>query len=441
MQHPQLFGTKVHPDLEGPLRFYFETKTPNEISAAIQGINMAAKRMAVSFSAFHAKALFDAMLGAAKNPITAVSTIYRVARGTDKALHELLHGGVGDKTDLALQGGLKVQMRKGASVDDDVTLQFYEGLKSVSRLADRMFPGMGKIFKGVEKVNRFADTVMWEKLHAAMKLNTFYGRFDSVKRNLAAYADKHPDFKMPDDVAIAKDVASFTNDSFGGLNWRRITEDVQTHWGHELAQAAFSPKGRRALQLLTFAPDWTISTARAALKAFGKGSGLGGVIHPRNVVDLHRNYLLRSAIIYSVAADVMNMQFTGHHFWENKDPTRIDLGDGRTMQWSKHSMEAVHWFTDTQQQALNKLGILPKELLTQLLGVDYLTAHGHAPPMGSRIAHLARNFIPISAQVEKDPTAAISSALGFPIYGKPEAFTDKYKKQSVKDSSKKRTYK
>jgi hypothetical protein len=104
-------------------------------------------------------------------------------------------------------------------------------------------------------------------------------------------------------------------------------------------------------------------------------------------------------------------------------------------------MEAVHWFTDTQQQALNKLGILPKELLTQLLGVDYLTAHGHAPPMGSRIAHLARNFIPISAQIEKDPTAAISSALGFPIYGKPEAFTDKYKKQSVKDSSKKRTYK
>lgn len=438
MQHPQLFGLRVHPDLAGPLRFYFETKTPNEISAALQGVNMAAKRMAVSFSAFHVKALFDAMLGAAKNPITAITTIYNVARGTDKALHEMLHGSVGDKTDLALQGGLKVQMRKGAAVDDDVSLQFYEGLNAVGKLADRMFPGMGKIFKGVAKVNRVADVIMWEKLHAAMKLNTFYGRFDSVKRNLANYSAKHPDFKMPSDVDIAKDVASFTNDSFGGLNWRRITENVKSHWGHELAQAAFSPKGRRAMQLLFFAPDWTLSTARAAMKAFGKGTGAGGVIHPRNVVDLHRNYLLRSAIIYSVAADVMNMQFTGHHFWENEDPTRIELGDGRTMQWSKHSMEAVHWFTDTQQQALNKLGIVPKELLTQMLGVEYLRANGEAPPMDSRIEHLLKNFVPISGQLDNGAGAAVSSALGFPIYGKPKK-EGKYKTTSGKKS--KRHYK
>jgi hypothetical protein len=381
---------------------------------------MAAKRMNVSFSAFHIKALFDAMLGAAKNPFAAVQTMYTLARGNNKALHELLHGGVGDKTDLALQGGLKVQMRKGASVDDDVSLQFYEGLRAVGKLSDRMFPGMGKIFKGVEKVNRFADVVMWEKVHAAMKLQVFSGRFDSMKANLARYADKNPDFKMPSDVDIAKQVASFTNDSFGGLNWRRITDSVQSHWGHALAQAAFSPKGRRAMQLMLFAPDWTISTARSAFKAFGKGTGPGGVIHPRNVVDLHRNYLLRSAIMYSVVADIINMQMSGHHFWENDDPTTIDMGDGRTMQWSKHSMESVHWFTKTQQQALNKLGIVPKELLSQLLGVEYLSAHGEAPPMDSHIMHLLKNFVPITGQSAEDPAGAISSFLGMPIHGKKD---------------------
>jgi hypothetical protein len=101
-------------------------------------------------------------------------------------------------------------------------------------------------------------------------------------------------------------------------------------------------------------------------------------------------------------------------------------------------MEAVHWFTDTQQQALNKLGIVPKELLTQMLGVEYLRANGEAPPMDSRIEHLLKNFVPISGQLDNGAGAAVSSALGFPIYGKPKK-EGKYKTTSGKKS--KRHYK
>jgi len=164
-----------------------------------------------------------------------------------------------------------------------------------------------------------------------------------------------------------------------------------------------------------FAPDWTLSTTRAAYKAF----------QPNNTLStkLHRRYVYRSALYYFTVAEAMNYAFSGHSILENDDPTRIDMGDGRTMQFSKHAMEPIHWITDTSKQLYNKLGYIPKELVAQkeLRG----ETKEEAPGILKRLGHAAKGLVPIGAQstIEKETSLqtygeAALSFLGMPIYGK-----------------------
>lgn len=181
------------------------------------------------------------------------------------------------------------------------------------------------------------------------------------------------------------------------------------------------------MRLGLFAPDWTISTTRAFVKAFnlGNGSGPMGLLSPKTITDLHRQYIIRSAFWYFTIGDSINYVMTGHHVWDNKDKTRLELGDGRTMQWSKHSMEPIHWMTMPGQQALNKLGVIPKEILTQALHKEYLSTKFMPEMKDSRIGHLLKNYRPIGVgqamegdDVSQSIGPAIASTLGAPIYGR-----------------------
>lgn len=234
------------------------------------------------------------------------------------------------------------------------------------------------------------------------------------------------------------------------------------------------------MRLMLFAPDWTISTTRAFVKAFGAqgvmtGAGavlgsemntdstqnklLGGLLgaatgygagraaglkgmgglrlkelmRPTETADLHRQYILRSAFIYSTVIDAINYQMSGHHFWDNKDPTRLDRGDGTTQQVSKHFMEPFHWLLDPKKQLMGKASFLVKETASQLGDSEYWSPKG-APRMGqtpkeqdvsltTRLAHAGKQFTPISAQgFEADnPTKAAWSIGGMPVYGKTYA--------------------
>ena len=124
------------------------------------------------------------------------------------------------------------------------------------------------------------------------------------------------------------------------------------------------------------------------------------------------------------------MALTGKPIWENEIPTRIDLGDGRTMVFSKQFVEPYHWVSQPGKTALNKLGILPKWAAEQLVGKKYISPR-YSPQMfpedaafwteefPARVGHTAGKFVPISAQqlVEKGPVAAVAGFLGHPIYG------------------------
>lgn len=435
VSHPQLQGMLVHPDIVGAMRFSFQQSTPKGIMAGIEGINTAVKRSAIAFSIFHAKALFDAAVGAGMNPLK----IWGIARGTDQYLKQIRNGGAGDLVDRALDGGMKFSYEKGVLAVDDANGNFYSAMTTLADHSSKLVPGMGVPIKGVIALNHAVDTLMWTRLHAGMKLNVFASTVEKLTKNNFEANAKDPNVRLKTKSEINEIAASYTNDLFGGLNWRRVAEEARTKWGRDLKMEVMSPTGRRVMQLAMFAPDWTISTTRAALKAFtGKGSGIKGLWKPQEIADLHRQYFIRSALYYATVGDALNYAMSGHHFWENKDPTILELGDGRTMQFSKHMMEPVHWATKPMQQALNKLGFIPSEMIEQATGKNYLSASGHAPPMDTSVAgrlrHLGKRFLPIAAgQLEASPEAAVAGALGFPIYGMtPEQRAEAVQKRKIK---------
>ena len=100
--------------------------------------------------------------------------------------------------------------------------------------------------------------------------------------------------------------------------------------------------------------------------------------------------------------------YSGHSILENTDPTRIDLGNGEVLTFSKQLMEPFHWITDPQKTAVKKIGSLPRTTIEVLLNKDYLTTKW-SPNMtkkddtaiekGLKIGgHVGRRFLPIWLQ-------------------------------------------
>lgn len=450
LNHPQMNGLRVHPDIAPSLEFLYDARTPSAAGRALDAFNTALKRTAVSFSLFHNKALTDAFIGGSSKPWRVASNIAGFVTAKDAYLKQLNDEGLTPLIQRAIKGGMTFTLDKGTSVDEDVGGAFYGALKDLQGVADQIIPGAGKPIEGIAKINHAVDTLTWARMHTGMKLNIFAEKLEQLTLNNARAHEANPEkVKLFKEGEAEKIAASFTNDIFGGLNWRRIAEATKREWARDIALGALKPSSRRLMQLMLFAPDWTLSTVRAMTQAFGEGSGVKGLLNARTLADLHRQYVLRSALYYLAIGDGINYAMSGHHIWDDKqkDKTRIDLGDGRTMQWSKHSMEPIHWLTNPAQQGLNKMGQLPKQAMEQMLHKEYLSAHGQSPEMKeSRVAHLAKGISPISVQQNFDAgsSAGIAGFLGAPIYGKTkdqkfkEKLEKKYKQPSAEEAAAKR---
>lgn len=473
MEHPALRGSKVHPDIVDSLKFVFDASNPSEAMKAVQTFNAATKRIAVMGSLFHAKSLLDAAVGAARINKTAVlagaaagavggtalgmdpgvaaqigaglgmaagvaRTGFLAARGSLSYLKDLRGQGLSPTIDRAMKGGLEFSLERHHAISEDVgSSQFYAGMTKLADFLNSSVPHLGKPVEVLQKMNQVFDTLMWARLHTGLKLSIFDEKFNELKENNARANAADPNkVKLASEEELAHMAASFTNDTFGGLNWRRVADGATSTWGRHLSESVLSPSGRRAAQLLMFAPDWTLSTTRAYVGAFGEGSSVKGLLRPRELADLHRQYILRSAMFYLTAADGINYALSGHHVWENKDWTRLELGDGRTMQFSKHMMEPYHWLMHPGQQALNKLGFIPKQLGEQALGVEYLSAKGRMPPMKeSSPIHLVKSLSPISVQQSEQSgvEGSVAGFLGVPIYGKTKEQRAADKRQRERD--------
>ena len=129
--------------------------------------------------------------------------------------------------------------------------------------------------------------------------------------------------------------------------------------------------------------------------------------------------------------------------WENKpsDPkkkswqeklyamTMVDLGNGLHMNMFKHFMEFPHWIAHFPQQVLNSMGVIPREILSQLTNKRFLTP-GYSPTIVTegdsdmtaarkRLMHSLGGVMPITTQQMMDtgPQSALGGFMGFPIYG------------------------
>jgi len=399
VNHPQLAGYAVAKDVAPTVKSMFETPPDSIIMSTGHLISMVAKKGIFSLSALHIKSLGDAFIGALRNPsmVTKIKPLMK----------QWKEGGEGDLVDLALKGGLEI-----GHMPIDVHADVLRGVvDDVSKSLDKAFPHLGETVrlpaKGIELLNSF----LWEQVHPALKLATWATNHEQLVA------------KGFDPLKASEMAATFTNDVFGGLNWRRIAENTDSYLGYKVANEAASRGGQRAMQIGMLAPDWTIATARSWEGAFRKGA------NPAERA-MYQRYLLQSALLYMGVADLLNQYFSGHNLWQNDDPTMVDMGDGRKLQLSKHFMEVPHWFLHPNQTLLNKLGYVPSELFRQALNQDYLSATGAAPKvvekgtglgkeLEQRTAHLFKGMTPITlgTAAEKSPKEALASGLGFPVYG------------------------
>lgn len=432
MSHSQLAPYRVHPSIAPSLEFVYHVQGGNAITQAIESANTALKRVQVSLSLFHAKSLIDAALGGMEfgSPIRNFVDIAKSAFGKSRGHEAYLSGSMGDDVDHLIRS-LKITPRKGTLPVEDVTSGFYEGLKTLQDSMDAAIKGSGKYTVGpVIELSKALDHLLWENLHSGLKLVVGMNALERLRRSYARDFERNPNADIPTTMELADRAASYTNDIFGGLNWRRLADDANTQWGHEISHALANPTARRIGQVMIFAPDWTYSTVRSVVKAIGKGSGFEGLIRPKQVADLHRLYLLRSAFIYATLYNGINMAMSGHAIWNNErhgkpEPFLLDLGNGEWAQANKHAMEVPNLVTHPAKWAMGKLGNIPSEMAEQALGKEYLSPDYMPPMKEGRVQHAMKRVLPFSgtSYLEQGPKEAISSALGVPIYGHPTPST------------------
>ena len=417
----------VHPDFKDVLGYAFRQEDPGLMLEAFKSVSMLAKFLNTVGSLFHATSLGVASTTAA--PGVMIKEIFTGGAGIRQALRDLEHNGVGAQGKLLIRAGLKV------STEDIQRTAFGDLAGSMDRLAGEYLVGRDvklarRITDPLEQhfinnMNRFT----WDYMHAANKLHLAQHFFTQIK-------SKHPE--LPDEK-VAAEVASFVNNTLGGLNWLQVASQVENKFLRGFAQKAMKLENRDWAQIVLFAPDWTVSTLRSFTRALPKElmkpqnwqlrEGFKGVFDPKTGNDLARRYVLATAAIWLTILNGVNYAFTGRPIWTNKDPTRVDLNDGTSMQMAKHSMEAAHWLLDPEKTLGNKLGFLPKGVITMTTGVAYPSPN--APKVKDntavgRATQALKGALPfqISAAAGAPPgegaKRAFFSFIGTPIYGQTD---------------------
>lgn len=418
----------VHPDFKDILGYVFKQDNPSAMLEAFKSVSMLSKFLNTAGSLFHATSLAVAQATAA--PGLFLKEMMTGGSGIRAALKDLEHRGVGRQGELLIKNGLKVATEDvqrtiigdAAGTADKLIGDYLAGGKNVKVLRQMSDPLENHF---LNHMNRFT----WDYMHAGGKLNLAQHFFTQIK-------SKHPE--IPDDQ-IAAEVASFVNNTLGGLNWLQVANQVENKFLKGFALKAMKLQNRDWAQIVLFAPDWTVSTLRSFTKALPKElmkpqnwelrAGVKGLIDPKNNGDLARRYVLTTGLLWLTILNGFNMAFTGRPIWTNKDPTRVDLGDGTSMQMAKHSMEAAHWLLDPEKTLGNKLGFIPKGVITMTTGKAYPSPK--APMVKDnttlgRLVHSAKAALPfqISAAASAPPgeggKRALASFLGVPIYGQTD---------------------
>ena len=450
----QFAGMAVHPDMVPALKFVFDAP-PGKLMEALGFVSQLTKRFNVVGSFFHAKSMMEVMSSAGipiwtplkeavvlpvvEKAVKAVTGKELQLSAISKAVDQYRKGGVGDNVDKWLrEAGLMLE------VPEDVSKGM---LTSIGKFADSMIGKYGPKTCALEStmstVEKYTlgmfDKYTWDYLHTGGKIMVADAYLDKARMTAAKEG------KPFDEAQQRKEIAKFVNESFGGLNWFDIATQSNNEFSKRMAMAAYSPKGRRALQVALFAPDWTISTLRAFTSALPKElnptkwhpvEGVKGMMTPTTKADYARLYQFKTALTYFTLINGINMLTANRPSWENKDPTRIEWPDGTSMQAMKHAMEPYHWIADPDKTLASKLGFVPKALWVGLAGTEYASPQAQkliAPSVTGNIkidealargTTIAKSTLPFQAQAAMDSPKgegvkrALLGTAGFPVYGK-----------------------
>ncbi len=361
----------VHKGMVKSLRMVFDATDEQALTSAIFTTNLMMKRLAVGFSFFHAGALVESMLfaghklktiGKVINPRTKqelqsfIDNPAKYRAEFPHAVEVLEKNGFKDVIQFAKGSGVQISTPEDVGFD-----RFYYNFSALQKTSIDKFLkrhlGISPAEK-VEKVFKWFDRVTWDRVFTHAKLNTFLTALNKTVQTGDSQAIIH---------RKAQRAAQFANDAFGGQDWAKVANSIQTPWLKSMMQTTFRPGSRGYMQLLMFAPDWTISNVRIiakSLPAFEKDP---------NLRRLYQYYFLRAAVIYAAAGSALNYAFSGKSLLENTDPTRIDLGNGEVLTFSKQLMEPFHWITAPQSTGLKKIGALPRVTIEVLTNKQYLT--------------------------------------------------------------------
>lgn len=418
-----LKGYKVHPDFVGPLGFMFLQKEPGAISKAFDSISMLAKTIQVSLSAFHATSLFISRSTAA--PDLMLKDIFKAGAGSRLALEEFERNGASDTVRRALDSGLGIKSediklaaveKLGQGVDNFINTHIItplskklgknvSGVKLLSRVTDPL----------QERYLRHLDRFTWDYMHTMGKLQLWQHFVTNI-------TTRHPE--IPSHI-IEREVAKFVDNTLGGLNWLDIANSTQNKMLKDGLFWLLKKENRFLANAAFFAPDWTLSTIRAFSTGLPKQllkpqnwelrQGLKGLSDPTSHADLARRYALFTMIAWATLYNGIQYAITGKSIFDNKDPTRLDLGDGTTMQAAKHSMEVVHWTQHFWKTLFHKLAYVPKT------AVDIYKDPNK--DWSNVAAHIVKPFRPFSVSAAIDAPIGdslkrgVASTIGLPILG------------------------
>jgi hypothetical protein len=419
---PQLQGVAIHPDVAPDLGFVYSHRNPNWVVRKAEQITSSVKRSAVSLSMFHAKTLMEGMAIGAGNNVDRI----RMVNAAKKALAMYRQGGNNDVIDHLIKGGLIVGRPEdvsGRSMQSAMGA-FAENLNA--RLPLKGF-GVGAALQGLAAADKALEHMTFGFLQTGLKLNVAMSEFERMVENGATRE------------RAARGAAGYANDIFGSLDYYRVATDTDSHIMRKLGTASLGLNARKVLQLVLFAPDWTMATFRTMAKAMPGGS------HDALVSQAHRRYMVKAALYYLAFGNGINYALSNHSIFGNKNPLRIDLGDGRTMQFAKHETEPLAWLQDPFETLTNKFAAIPAAIWRtgKTVTTDVLRKKDKPTPH-EIVAEMAMGAMPISLQqfVQNGVHAsAIAGLMGLPVYGKTDEEKKEDKVKSREEAQKKRVAK
>jgi hypothetical protein len=435
--HPALRGLKIHPAIAAEMSHIFDVYRPGIVAGSYDALNNAVRRVKLSFSLFHAKNLADVAMGMKGNPLANIADVGKSAVGKSAAHQMIAHPVPGDAIDQMIKGGAVGEFSNKPSGNMDEGRPMEATLNAIGDSLDKTIPGGKHLVEPIKWLDKATQKLLWKNVWTGLKATAIETKFNTLKQNWANEVARNPQAKMPSDDELWSTASSFGNNTFGGLNWRRIANEVKNKYLRQLTMSAFAPAGRRKMGVMMLAPDFTAATMRHIIKMYGEGTGVKGLFTPRTLADLHRQWFIKSALYYMIVGNAINVALSGHYMWDNKDPLMIDMGDGRKMQWSKVLTDPFRIAAHPGQEAVNKLNPLIQEAADQALNVQYLSSSGHAPRMEgmpAHLAHAAQLFDPIqSSQIGQSGwSSLIYGTAGTPVYGETDKMREQRKEEGIK---------